>query len=121
MPRLAGEHADLPAMVRIMSDEIAEKSGNVWFESFDSAAIFEGELQHRCQRHATLFQTFCGLGRRDFGLIELIWNFAFFTLHCGILRCGLEPHDSDIMDMRHDGGDGPAFAVGRFCPPRVRW
>ncbi len=42
MTRLAGEHADLPAMMGIMCDEIAEKSGDVGFESFNVAAIVEG-------------------------------------------------------------------------------
>ena len=58
MAQLASEHGDLSAMMRIVGDEIADKSSNVRAEAFDFAVRREGSANNDTQRVAAALQAF---------------------------------------------------------------
>src|SRR5579863_2425916 len=103
MADLAGQHADLAAMMRVMSDQVAEKSGDVGAESFYSAIALQRGLQYRAKSFPALFERFHRLHRRDPRAIQLFRNVTALGHH-------LEPHDADVVQVRHNGSDGPPLA-----------
>ena len=50
MAELAGQHADLPAMVCIVCDEISDEAGDVRAKVLDAAVAFHGAGDDRFQR-----------------------------------------------------------------------
>src|SRR5579872_4744438 len=87
---LAGQHADLAAMMRVVRNQIAEKSGDVGAESFYSTTALQRGLQYRAESFPALFEGSYRLHRRDPGTIQLFGNFAS-------LGGSLEPHDADVV------------------------
>src|SRR5580692_11173967 len=71
---LAGKHADLSAMMRVVGNQVAEESGNVGTESFYSAIAFQRRLQYRAEGCAALLQPFRCLCRGHVRAIELVRN-----------------------------------------------
>src|SRR5580692_9845098 len=97
-------------MVRVVSDQIAEESGDVWAKSLYSAIAFERRLQHRAQSCPALLQRFRRLGRSYAGAIELLGNLASFG-------GGFQPHHADVVQVSHDTGDAPSLAFRRRSAP----
>ena len=76
MPQLAGKHANLSAMVSVMSDEISEKADGVWTKTFDVAVGRDSSAQDNAESFAALFHCPQSRRRGDLGTIELIGYFA---------------------------------------------
>src|SRR5580698_5817061 len=111
---LAGEHADLAAMVRVVGNQIAEESGHIGTESFYSAIAFQGRFQYRAQSCPALLERFRCLCWGHVRAIELVWNLAS-------LGRGLQPHHAYVVRMSHYSGDGSSLAVWRLGTPSFRW
>jgi hypothetical protein len=113
MPQLAGKHANLSAMVSVMSDEISEKADGVWTKTFDVAVGRDSSAQDNAESFAALFHCPQSLRRGDLGAIELIGYFA-------ALGRRRKPHDTYIVHMGHDRLNGTSLAFRRACLPSGR-
>ena len=95
MPGLTREHRDLSAMVCIVRHQVREETRGVRLEALDAAIAFKSPLQFSRQSTATDFQmlesTLFGHGPR----IQLRGEISHAD--------GLQPHQADIVDVRHDG------------------
>src|SRR5580700_9427503 len=109
--QLAGQRADLSAMVSIMRDQVAEHPDDIRAEAFDFAG---GVIERFLQELRTALRAG---GERTHG---------FLLSHCQTVelfgqRLALsgshQPHMPHVVHVRGDGGDGAALAAGRFSVP----
>ena len=63
MADLAGKHRDLTSMVGIVSDQVAEKAGNIRAEVLDSSVTGQSLADQCAERLPALFQPARCLGR----------------------------------------------------------
>jgi len=105
MSDLPRQHADLPAMVRIMRDKVSKETGNVGSETLYSPIPFGSRLQHGCKGFPALSQSLCRLSLSYFVPVQLLGKLAAFGR-------GFQPHDANVMHVRNDSGHGTALACG---------
>ena len=75
MPNLPRQHANLSAMVRIVGDEISDKTGDIGTEILDSAIALQCMPNERMQGLEAALQPAHGLHRTYARSIELLGNF----------------------------------------------
>src|SRR5215472_432059 len=107
---LAGHHGDLPAVVRVMSDQVADEADHIGAKTFDASITFEHLAHENAESPAALLQSAQRLRRRDISAIQLFGN---ADLALAASRGRLQPHNAHIMHMRNDGRNRAAFAANR--------
>ena len=112
MAELASEHGDVPAVVGIVRDQVAEKSRNIGAKALDAAITLQGAADDYAEGVAAGFQRAQGLRWSHRGAIELLGN--VFCLR------RLQPHHAHIVHVGDDGCNGAALAVRRLRRPGCR-
>jgi len=115
MAELSREHGDLPAMVRVVGDQVTDERDDIGLE----VGNFTGRIVERldeeivdCGRAG--FESSLDFRARCFVRIE------FCGMLGGFVGSG-KPHQTDMMNMSGDAGDGAAFAGGgRSLPGDLR-
>src|SRR5436853_616080 len=94
VPGLLQRKSYLTAVMRFVSDDVAQKSRNVWLEAFHLAAVFDRFLEYRFQRSTgflqSSFEQLLVGGRLLFDLVQ--------TFH-HLRAADLQPHQPDIVEV----------------------
>jgi len=114
MPDLPGEQSDLPPMVSVVRNKITQKPCNIGTKPFDTAIAFQRTADHDSQSVPALFHSTKSLSRSHFRPIERLGNLAAFVGN-------LQPHDANIVHMRHNRRNRPPFGALRGSIPSRRW
>ena len=106
MARLPRQHRDLPSMVSVVSNEVADKAGDIGAKAFDVPVGGQRRFRYIVDRSAALLERFAGLRRFDLVPIKLLGNFSSGSF---------QPHAADVVHVRDDGSNVAAFASRRLA------
>ena len=84
---MAGYHGDLPAMVRVVGDQVADKADHIGAKTFDSPITFQRPAHEDAQSLAALLQSAQRLRGRN-SAIQLFRN---ADLAIAAPACRLQP------------------------------
>gem|GEM_PF-3748124 len=113
MAELTGEHRNLPAVMDVMRDEVAEEAGDIGTKPLNPSVASQGMANQLAEGLTALIHGVPGLRGIYPGTIELAGNLA-------APGRDLQPHHTHIVHVRDDSGDRPAFPAGGFRPPCCR-
>src|SRR6266436_7945492 len=112
VPGLPRQHRDLPAMMRVVCDQVAKESGHIRLEALHASIALQCALKDRMQSSMALRQCLLRLRRSHRVTIQLVRNFA-------TLGRGLEPHKAYVVHVGHNACDLTALPFGRLGAPRL--
>jgi len=111
MAQLARQGADLPAVVNVVRDQVAEHAHHVRAEAFHFAfGVVDRVGQKLCAALRAFGERLHGFLLGDGRTVELIGQRL-------ALGCGHQPHVADVVHVRGDGGDSTPLAAGWFGVP----
>ncbi len=113
MSNLPGQHGDLATVMRIVSDQISEKSGDIRSKILHSAVCLQGMAHDFVESLATSGESCNCRWRSNGSAIELVRNFAELG--------SLKPHDPNVVHVGDDrsGGAPPCRQVVWRPTPRM--
>jgi hypothetical protein len=113
MSNLARQHGDLSTMMRVVRDQVCEKSRRIRFKVFHVPVGFHGPVNQRIQRAAAFFQCANCLRRNDAAPFKLCWDILGFR--------SFQPHDANVVHVGNNRRNGSPSPFRRHCPPCFGW
>src|SRR5262249_28868364 len=106
MTCLARQHTNLPAMMRIMRDQVSKETPDLRAKAFYSPICLHRRWEHGGKRGSAFLQRFHSLRRSDLCAIELLGNLAAFG-------CRFQPHHAHIVHVGYYSRDRSALVPRR--------